>query len=101
MESFFNNAAQYSSLEEMMSRYANLGDYWYTGVHWAWGGCVYATYIYPDGVPTRVQEACSKPDGTCTLEHEAACVPTNEKDQNAYTLWQVEKMVSVAESIFG
>lgn len=101
MENFFNNAAQYSSLEDMMSRYAYLGDYWYTGTNWGWGGCAYASYIYPDGVPTRVQNACSKPDGTCTIAHEAACVPTTEEDRYAYTVWQVQKMASAAESIFG
>ncbi len=100
MEAFFNNISQYDSIESMMSRYAYLGDYWYTGTHWDWGGCAYATYIYPDGVPDRVQTACSEPDGTCTIAGEAACVPTNDDDKNAYTVWQVEKMANTIEGIF-
>ncbi len=82
-----------------MSRYAYLGDYWYTGTHWGWGGCAYASYIY-DEVPDRVASACSMPDGYCTTAGESVCVPTTEEDQYAYTLWQVEKMTSTIEGIF-
>ena len=55
MDTFFNNiSSRYDSVESMMSKYAFLGQYWYTGVHWGWGGCAYAKYIYPDGIPDRV-----------------------------------------------
>lgn len=101
VEEFFKNASQYSSLQDMMSRYAYLGDYWYTGVHWGWGGCAYASYIYPDGVPDRVTDACSKPDGTCTTAGESACVPTTQEDRDAYTNWQVSKMAQSAAQVFG
>lgn len=101
METFFNNISQYDSIESMMSRYSYLGDYWYTGVHWGWGGCAYAQYIYPDGVPERVATACAKPDGTCTTAGEAACVPTTQEDKDAYTAWQVYKYADVLQKIFG
>lgn len=101
MTTFFNNISQYDSVESMMSRYAYLGDYWYTGSHSDWGGCYYAPYIYPDGVPERVQTACAQADGVCTIAAESACVPTTQEDKDAYTRWQVEKMASVMEKVFG
>lgn len=101
MEEFFQNISQYDSVESMMSRYAYLGKYWYTGTHWDIGGCAYATYIYPDGVPDRVSAACSQPDGYCSVQNTANCEPTTQEDTEAYTRWQVYKMATVIEGIFG
>ncbi len=100
METFFNNIAQYDSVEAMMSRYAYIGKYWYTGEHPGLGGCYYAEYIYPDGVPSRVTAACNHPDGYCSAENTANCVPTTEEDQAAYTAWQAGKMAKTMEGIF-
>jgi len=101
METFFNNISQYDSLESMMSRYAYIGDYWYTGTHWDWGGCAYAEHIYPDALPDRVREACAHEDGYCSINDTKNCEPTTEADQEAYARWQVSKMAHVRNKIFG
>lgn len=100
IEEFFKYISQFDSVENMMSNYAYLGDYWYTGVHWDMGGCAYATYIYPDGVPDRITEACNHPDGYCSKDNTANCVATLQEDKEAYTRWQVKKMASVIKGIF-
>lgn len=101
VEVFCKNIAQYDSVEAMMSRYAYLGDYWYTGSHPGLGGCYYAEYIYPDGVPSRVTAACSQPDDYCTANNTANCVPTTQEDRDAYTAYQVGIMAKTMERIFG
>ena len=101
VDSFYKNVSRYTSLEEMMSKYAYLGDYWYTGKHWSLGGCAYADYIYPDGLPDRVSHACSYPDGYCSKYNTSKCIPTTLEDKNAYTAWQVSKMNDVITNIFG
>lgn len=101
MEEFFKNISKYESVEAMMSKYAFLGSYWYTGEHPGLGGCYYAKYIYPDGIPSRVVAACDHPDGYCSADNTANCVETTQEDQDAYTAWQVGKMASVMDKIFG
>ena len=101
VERFFKNISKYESVEAMMSRYAYLGDYWYTGNHSGLGGCYYAEYIYPEGVPLRIQEACAKPDGYCGKNNTANCLPTTEEDRQAYTNWQVRNMAQTIDKIFG
>jgi len=98
---FFRNIAQYDSAEAMMSRYAYLGDYWYTGEHPGLGGCYYAEYIYPEGVPSRVVAACAHPDGYCSKDNTANCVPTTQEDKDAYASYQVRIMAKTIERIFG
>ena len=100
VDTWFKNASKYDSLEAMMSKYAYLGDYWYTGTNWGLGGCAYASYIYPSGIPERVSNACSKPANYCTRNSTANCTPTTEEDKSAYTAWQVQKMATVVSNIF-
>ena len=88
-----------------MYKDAYIGSYWYTvnasNGGWGLGGCIYANYIYPDGLPERVKEACSKPEGTCTKNSTSACTPTTEDDQAAYTNYQVQRISDVISNIFG
>lgn len=97
---FYNNISQYDSLEAMLSRYAYIGKYWYTGKHWDLGGCAYAPYIYPDGIPGRVQEACAHPDGYCSANNTSRCTETTAEDQEAYARWQVSRMADTINSVF-
>ncbi len=102
MDTFFNNiSSRYDSVESMMSKYAFLGQYWYTGVHWGWGGCAYAKYIYPDGIPDRVTKACAHEDGYCSINNTANCEETTEEDRMAYTNYQVRKMANMIALVFG
>lgn len=99
---FFSNASQYTSLEGMMSRYAYLGDYWYNPGSSSVGGCYYKNYVYPDGVPSRVEDACSKSkEGSCDVGSTNTCVATNDEDKAGYTAFQVRRMEEVIEMIFG
>ncbi len=101
VDGFHQNISKYDSAESMMSKYSYIGAYWYTGIHWGLGGCAYAEHIYPDGIPDRVREACSHPDGYCSKENTANCVPTTEEDQNMYSAWQVSKMAKTINNVFG
>ncbi|HBA37389.1 MAG TPA: hypothetical protein DCY94_01570 [Firmicutes bacterium] len=108
IEEFFTFISKFDSVEGMMSKYAYLGDYWYTvaytnngNINWGIGGCAYANYIYPDGIPDRVSSACNVPTGTCTTQSTAKCVPTTQEDRELYTKWQVSGMETVIKGIFG
>lgn len=101
VDGFHKRISSYDSAESMMSKYSYIGKYWYTGTHWGLGGCAYATHIYPDGVPDRVSEACSHPDGYCSKDNTANCVPTTEDDQKQYATWQVSKMAKTISNVFG
>lgn len=101
MNSFFKNLSQYTSLENMSEHYAGLGDYWYTQRSWGLGGCIYAEYIYPDGVPDRVKEICAYPEDFCTKYNTKNCFKTTDEDKAAFTAFQVRKMEEVAEKVFG
>lgn len=101
MNSFFKNLSQYTSLENMSEHYAGLGDYWYTQRSWGLGGCIYAEYIYPDGVPDRVKKICAYPEDFCTKYNTKNCFKTTDEDKAAFTAFQVRKMEEVAEKVFG
>lgn len=112
---FFDNASKYDSLFSFMSQYAHLGDYWYnveavnaacyneetnsyecgpSGV----GGCYYVNYMYPDGAPAHVIEACSHT--TCSHKNTTDCVATADSDRDDYTRYQVRMMTSVRKKFF-
>lgn len=114
-EAFFDNAAQYSSLLNMMRRYAYIGAYWYNieavnkaccdengknckcgaaGV----GGCIIAPLIYGSNIPARVASACSHT--SCSHVDTSDCVATTAEDQEAYAAYQVTVMDSVRKRIF-
>ena len=98
VEEYIKNISQYDSLASMMSKYAYIGDYWYNPGGSASGGCYYAEYIYTEtNMPSRVKNACAT-GKECSG---SSCVATTTADQLAYSTWQVEKMASIRESIFG
>lgn len=100
MEAFFGYAGAYTTLFDMMSTYAYLGKYWYADVDGgsSFGGCYYAKYIYPEGIPERVQNACNQT--TCTPNNNVGCVETMPEDLEAYTNYQVKRMSEVRKIIF-
>ena len=100
MNAFFSFASNYTSLYDMMVDYAYLGKYWYADVSGgsSFGGCYYAKYIYPNGIPDRVQDACNQT--TCTPSSDVGCVETTQEDLDAYTNWQVKRMTEVRKKIF-
>lgn len=97
---FINNISRYSSLADMMSKYAYIGEYWYNPGNSSIGGCYYAEYIYTeDNMPTRVKNACSSGAPMCSIDNTKACIKTTEEDQTAYANWQVEKSMANARLI--
>ncbi len=97
---FLNYISKYSSLNDLMSKYAYLGDYWYNPGSWGTGGCVYASAIYGSNIPDRVRDACSS-GKTCTTSGGGDCVPTTDEDKQAYLTYQSRTMVDARERIFG
>lgn len=102
---FVKNVSQYSSILDMMLKYAYIGDYWYSvqytesgSINWGIGGCAYAPSIY-NPIPDRVQDACSIYT-LCTPNITTNCVPTTSEDQSAYANWQVNGMLEIRNSIF-
>ena len=97
---FINNVSNYSSTEDMMSRYAYIGSYWYNPGSSSVGGCYYYPYIseYMDDTRSnQVNNYCSD-SNTCDGSN---CEPTTDADQDAYSRWQVANMATYRESIFG
>lgn len=99
VSAFLQYVSKYSSVTDLMSKYAYIGKYWYNPGSWSTGGCVYAEYIY-DEIPARVKEACSS-SHPCTTAHESTCVATTAEDQEAYAHYQVQTMVKARKTIFG
>lgn len=103
---FLNIVSAYDSLASMMQKYAYIGDYWYT-LDTAYpesdGGCYYAPYIYEDGMPSHVSNACSSSAPSCVMGGSTAnCTATTADDQTAYAKWQVKNnMGSIRKTIFG
>lgn len=91
---YYKNISAYESLYDMMYKYAFIGYYWYPGGS-ASGGCYYMNLIYPDGAPERVRTACAK---SCSG---SSCDPTTAEDQDAYTQYNVKKMIIQRRAMFG
>ena len=98
VEGFLNNISRYDSLTSMMSKYAYIGKYWYNPGSAGKGGCYYAKYIFPDGIPSRVQTACSDKHKNCS---DSKCIKTIDSDQQAYAEWQVSQMAKHRKDVFG
>ncbi len=81
---------QYTDYTDLLRSYAYLGDYWYTKETpnpSSDGGCYYAPYIFPDGVPSRVQNACDGP--ACVINGDPTnCTKTTTEDQILYGKYQ-------------
>ena len=100
VEAFLNNVSQYSSLREMMNKYAYIGKYWYNPGSSSLGGCYYANLIYPNNMPDRVRNACNGAE--CGSGGGSGCVKTTDDDQAAYADYQVKTyMAGIRKNIFG
>lgn len=100
VKAFIKNVSQYNTVEDMMSKYAYIGNNWYNPGSSSGGGCYYYQYIEKYMSDTRkntVEGYCSS-GNTCSG---TACFPTNDEDQLAYSKWQVSHMVEVGNNIFG
>lgn len=109
VNAFLSIVSRYSSLEEWMSAYSYIGEYWwsiqYTSagqINWGIGGCAYASHIYSeDNMPSYVSDACSSSAPFCGINNTSNCTPTTAGDQEAYAKWQVMEMAQLRKDIFG
>jgi hypothetical protein len=87
----------------MMSTYGYLGDYWFTNIgEWGLGGCIFAPYIFPKGIPERVQKACAPDAPFCPLHGSPpACTVTTQDERYAYNVYLVKAMADMRYLIFG
>jgi len=88
---------------QMMSTYGYLGDYWFTNIgEWGLGGCIFAPYIFPKGIPERVQKACAPDAPFCALHGSPpACTVTTQDERYAYNVYLVKAMADMRYLIFG
>ena len=96
---FINNVSSYDSLSSMMKKYTYIGDYWYNPGDSGAGGCYFYPYIKKYMSASRANEIepyCAK-GNTCSGDE---CLKTNDEDQLAYSMYQVEIMASRRNSIF-
>lgn len=94
---YIKNISKYDTVNNMMSKYAYIGSYWYSPGNSGLGGCYYYPYIkkyLSSERSSQVEAACSK---SCSGSN---CLKTIDDDQNAYTSWQVEKMVNTRKTVF-
>lgn len=102
LESFITGFKKSFPTNESYRNYAYLGDYWYNPGNSGLGGCYYKDYIFPNGIPDHVQEACNpKNSGTCTKNDTSQCVATTEEDQEAYRDYQVKTTSDIGSGIWG
>lgn len=100
---YAQNVSQYDTIVDMMSRYAYIGAHWYNPGGSGLGGCYYYSHIneyMSDARAATVANVCNS-TVSCTQQDTSNCVATTDEDQEAYVLWQVERMTSVRQSIFG
>lgn len=95
---FIQVIQRYDSFSSFAQRYAYLGDAWYNPGGSGDGGCYYASYIFPDGMDEYVQVACSSAYKNCS---NSQCLPTRDKDKEAYALFQAQKMFDKRKEVFG
>ena len=100
VKGFVDNISKYSSLSEMMSKYAYIGKRWDKGSSSS-GGCYYFEYIkdYYADTP-EAQRAKQRAAAACAAG--GTGIATNKYDQEAYATYQVNKnMAGAREKIFG
>ena len=96
---FINTISKYDSLSSMLKKYAYIGSYWYNPGNAGSGGCYYFPYIKKYMSSSRANEvsiACQS-SNAC---QGSSCLKTNDEDQLAYSMWQVEKMANQRNSMF-
>lgn len=93
---------QYTDYNDLLRSYAYLGDYWYTldtPYPESDGGCYYAPYIFPDGIPSRVQQACDGP--SCIINGDPTnCTKTTAEEQILYGKYQDRNTQKYREAIW-
>ncbi len=90
---------QYTDYEDLLRSYAYLGDYWYNPGNSGVGGCYYAPYIYPNGLPSRVQNACDGP--ACYINGDPTnCTKTTSEDQLMYGKYQDRNVTELRKAIW-
>lgn len=100
VKGYIDNISKYSSLIDMMSKYAYIGDKWVKGDS-ANGGCYYFKYIkdYYANTP-EAQRSMLRAKSACNAG--GTGIKTTKHDQDAYARWQVDaNMSGVRETIFG
>lgn len=91
---------QFKDMDDLLMRYAQLGTYWYNPGNWSLGGCAYKDYIFPDGIPSRVQDACQS-GKSCDSGGNGYCVKVTPDEQKMYGKWQLRKMLATRKAIWG
>ena len=87
---------------DVMKSYAYIGRYWYNPGSWSTGGCKYLPYIsefMDSATAAHASSACA--GGYCDTSGGGSCVPTTDADQTAYATWQVQKMATSRNNVFG
>lgn len=100
VQAFIDNVSQYETLEQMLGKYAYIGDYWYNPGSSGSGGCYYYTSVkkyLSDSRAKKVEPHCAK-GALCSG---SSCLPTTDEDQLAYTRYQSESMVNAGNVVFG
>ena len=100
---YVENISQYESVDDMMSRYAYIGSYWYNPGGSGTGGCYYFDYIKEYMTPARANEienVCNS-SNYCDTSGGPNCVATTEEDQAAYAKYQVANMAEMRKTVFG
>ena len=109
VEAYAKNISQYDSLTNMMSKYAYIGDYWYSTtqysngqINWGLGGCPYLESIKPYISSSRYQtvlKSCN--EGKCSQSSKGSCLKTTSEDQEGYASYQVSKMEDTRGKVYG
>lgn len=91
----------FPTTEVFLTSYAYLGDYWYNPGNSGLGGCYYAPYIFPNGIPEHVKNACdiSKKD-QCTLDNTSSCIKTTKDDKLLYGQYQAKNINDLRKKIW-
>lgn len=91
----------FPTTETFLTKYAYLGDYWYNPGNAGLGGCYYAKYIYPNGLPVHVANACDvNKEGQCTKDNTSNCVKTTAEDRLNYGKYQARNTNNLRKNIW-
>lgn len=96
---YINNIKKYATVEEMVSKYAYIGANWYNPGDSSKGGC----YYFPHIKEFMSSERASQVESYCASNRRCSgtsCPSTTSEDQEAYSKWQVKRMVEERERIF-
>lgn len=103
IKGFAKTVSKYSTVSEMMSKYAYIGAVWYNPGSWSLGGCKYYPYIskYMSSIRSnQVNKICNE-GPACASKGDSACTPTTAEDQTAYAMYNASSMVDMRYVAFG